>query len=137
MKSLPWLAASAVDEPEMPAKKTDKITLICASPPGKWPTKARDRRINRSVMPPLFIKLAVSRKKGTANKMNELYDLNISLNKTMGDKRGSKMRMGKAASPSAKATGTRIANSKKKPPKRTSAAIEGDKSEALKSRTPG
>jgi hypothetical protein len=45
--------------------------------------------------------------------------------------------MGKAASPSAKATGTRIANSKKKPPNRTSAAIEGDKSEALKSQTPG
>ena len=43
MKSLLWLAASAVDEPEMPAKNTDSNTLICASDPGKWPTSARDK----------------------------------------------------------------------------------------------
>jgi hypothetical protein len=41
MKSLPWLAASAVDDPEMPAKKTDRTTLICARPPGMPHQRAR------------------------------------------------------------------------------------------------
>ena len=36
------------------------------------PTMARDSRISRSVMPPTFIRLAVSRKNGTASRMNEL-----------------------------------------------------------------
>ena len=72
MKILLWLAASAVDEPETPAKKIDSTTLICASPPGKCPTSARDKRTSRSVMPPTFIRLAVSRKNGTASRMNEL-----------------------------------------------------------------
>jgi len=35
MKIFDWLAASAVDEPEMPAKNTDSSTLIWASAPGK------------------------------------------------------------------------------------------------------
>ena len=35
MKIFDWLAASAVEEPEMPAKNTDSSTLICASAPGK------------------------------------------------------------------------------------------------------
>ena len=72
MKILPWLAASAVDDPEMPAKKTDSSTLICASAPGKLPTIVRDRCTSLSVMPPTFIRLAVSRKNGTASRMNEL-----------------------------------------------------------------
>ena len=72
MKILLWLAASAVDDPEMPAKNTDITTLICASEPGKWPTIVRDRRTSRSVMPPTFIRFAVSRKNGTASRMNEL-----------------------------------------------------------------
>ena len=72
MKILLWLAASAVEEPEMPAKNTDSSTLICASAPGKLPTIVRDRRTSRSVMPPTFIRLAVSRKNGTASRMNEL-----------------------------------------------------------------
>ena len=72
IKSLPWLAASAVDEPEMPAKNTDNTTLICAKPPGKCPTSARDSRISLSVMPPVFIRLAVSKKNGTASKIKEL-----------------------------------------------------------------
>ncbi len=61
MKILLWLAASAVDEPEIPAKNTESSTLICASAPGKWPTIERDRRTSRSVTPPTFIRLAVSR----------------------------------------------------------------------------
>ena len=58
--------------PLMPAKKIDSTTLICASPPGKCPTRARDSRTSLSVMPPTFIRLAVSRKKGTASRMKEL-----------------------------------------------------------------
>ena len=72
MKILPWLAASAVDEPEMPAKKIDSTMLTCARLPGMRPTSARDSRTSRSVMPPVFIRLAVSRKKGTASRMKEL-----------------------------------------------------------------
>ena len=72
MNSFDCDAASAVDEPEMPAKKIDSTTLICARPPGKWPTSARDNRTSRSVMPPTFIRFAVSRKNGTASRMNEL-----------------------------------------------------------------
>jgi hypothetical protein len=71
MKIFDWLAASAVDEPEMPAKKTDSTTLICASRPGSADHRAR-QRTSRSVMPPTFIRLAVSRKNGTASRMNEL-----------------------------------------------------------------
>jgi hypothetical protein len=72
MNTLDWLAASAVEEPEMPAKKKESTTLIWASPPGQWPTMARERRISRSVMPPTFIRFAVRRKKGTASRMKEL-----------------------------------------------------------------
>ena len=72
MKILDWLAASAVEEPEMPAKKKDRTTLIWARLPGKCPTIDRDRRISRLVMPPPFIRLAVSRKNGTASRMKEL-----------------------------------------------------------------
>jgi hypothetical protein len=47
------------------------------------------------------------------------------------------MSTGNEARPKAKATGTRIANNKKKPPKRTSAAIDGERREEVKSQTPG
>src|SRR4029079_9948626 len=50
MKIFDWLAASAVDEPEMPAKNTESSTLIWARAPGKWPTMVRDRCTRRSVM---------------------------------------------------------------------------------------
>ena len=56
----------------MPAKKIDSTTFTCARPPGKWPTSAREKRTSRSVMPPTFIRLAASRKNGTASRMNEL-----------------------------------------------------------------
>jgi hypothetical protein len=72
MKIFDWLAASAVEEPEMPAKNTDSTTLICASDPGQLPTMERDRATRRSVMPPMLMRLAVSRKKGTASRMKEL-----------------------------------------------------------------
>ena len=61
-----------VEEPDTPAKKIDSTTLIWASPPGKCPTIVRERRSSRSVMPPMFIRFMVSRKNGTASRMNEL-----------------------------------------------------------------
>src|SRR5205809_2200042 len=125
MKILPWLAASAVDDPEMPAKKTDSSTLICASAPGKLPTIVRERRTSRSVMPPTFIRLAVSRKNGTASRMNELYALNVVLKTTIGESRGSMNSTGRQASPSANATGTRSTNSTKNVPNKSHAATTG------------
>src|SRR5437660_1059712 len=55
MKIFDWLAASAVEEPEMPAKNTESTTLICASEPGQCPTIERERPTNRTVMPPIHI----------------------------------------------------------------------------------
>src|SRR5262245_21638587 len=72
MKIFDWLAASAVEEPEMPAKNTDSTTLICASEPGQLPTIERDSATRRSVIPPTLIRLAVRRKKGTASRMKVL-----------------------------------------------------------------
>src|SRR5207249_9052337 len=125
MKILPWLAASAVDEPEIPAKKTDSSTLICASAPGKLPTIVRESRTRRSVMPPTFIRFAVRRKNGTASKMNELYALNVVLNTTIGESRGSMNSTGRQASPSANATGTRSTNNTKNVPNKSHAATTG------------
>src|SRR6476620_6056077 len=125
MKILPWLAASAVDEPEIPAKNTDSSTLICASAPGKLPTIVRDSVTSRSVMPPTFIRFAVSRKNGTASRMNELYALNVVLNITIGESRGSMNRTGRQARPSANATGTRRIRKKKNVPNSHSAATVG------------
>src|SRR6185312_2596263 len=125
MKILPWLAASAVDEPDIPAKNTDSSTLICASAPGKLPTIVLDSVTSRSVMPPTFIRLAVSRKNGTASRMNELYALNVVLKMTIGDSRGSMNSTGRLARPSANATGTRNSISRKNEPKSQIAATPG------------
>src|SRR5437868_12099398 len=125
MKIFDWLAASAVDEPEMPAKNTDSRTLICASAPGKLPTIARDRRTRRSVIPPTFIRFAVNRKNGTASRMKELYALNVVLKITIGDRRGSMISTGRQARPRAKAIGTRRIMSRKKPPNSHAAAAPG------------
>src|SRR5204863_10030095 len=125
MKIFDWLAASAVEEPEMPAKNTDSSTLIWASAPGKLPTVVRESRTRRSVMPTTFIKLAVSRKNCTARRMNELYALNVVLKTTIGEWRGSWNSTGKHASPSAKATGTRSTNSTKNVPNRSHDATTG------------
>src|SRR5438477_8737515 len=125
MKILDWLAASAVEEPEMPAKNTDSTTLICASDPGQCPTIERDSATRRSVIPPTFIRLAVSRKNGTASRMNELYALNVVLNTTIGESRGSTNSTGRQASPSANATGTRRINNTKNVPNRSHAATVG------------
>ena len=60
---------AAAADPESPDLQR---RLSRASPPGRWPTKARDSRISRSVMPALFIMLAARRKKGTANSTKAL-----------------------------------------------------------------
>src|SRR5437016_1142000 len=125
MKIFDWLAASAVEEPEMPAKNTESRTLICASAPGKLPTMVRDSRTSRSVMPPTFIRLAVSRKNGTASRMNELYALKVSLNSVIGESRGSNPSSGRHARPSANATGTRMSTNAPNVPNSASAAIPG------------
>ena len=72
MKIFDWLAASAVEEPEMPAKKSESTTFTCAKAARKWPTRSRERRTSRVVMPPTFIRFAVNRKNGTASRMKEL-----------------------------------------------------------------
>src|ERR1044072_4449598 len=72
MKIFNCLSASAVEEPEMPAKNTDSTTLICASDPGQCPTIERDSATRRSVIPPMLIRWWVRRKNGTASRMNEL-----------------------------------------------------------------
>lgn len=130
MKILDWLAASAVELPDIPAKKIDKTTLIWASPPGKCPTIARDRRTRRSVMPPTFMRLAVSKKNGTASKMKLLYALKVSWTRTSGVSLGSIRRGGRQASASAKATGTRNVKNAKKSPKRSPAACPGERTAA-------
>ena len=60
---------------EIPVGMADGLadyTFTCAKPPGKCPTRSRDSRTSRVVMPPTFIRFAVSRKNGTASRMNEL-----------------------------------------------------------------
>src|SRR5262245_55419683 len=72
MKIFDWLAASAVEEPEMPAKNTESTTLICANDPGIHPTRERESFTSRLVMPPTLIRFAVSRQNGTASRMKAL-----------------------------------------------------------------
>ena len=72
MRILPQPAASAVDDPEMPANSMDTITLTWPRPPGSQPVRTRARSIRRSVILPAFIRFAASRKNGTASRMKEL-----------------------------------------------------------------
>src|ERR1700674_1687835 len=107
MSTPPTPAASAVDDPEMPAKSMDTSTPTWPSPPGRCPTSARESLISLSVMPAVFIRFAASMKNGIASRRNELYDLSISLSSRKGVRRSSMKNTGTHASPSAKATGTR------------------------------
>jgi len=70
----PQPAASAVDEPDIPANNIDTTTLTWPRPPGSQPVMTFARSIIRSVILPEFIKFAASKKNGTASKINELYD---------------------------------------------------------------
>ena len=68
----PHPAASAVDDPEIPANNIDTITLTWPRPPGSQPVNTVAKPISRSVIFPLFMRLAASRKNGTASKMNDV-----------------------------------------------------------------
>ena len=121
----PIPAASAVDEPEIPANSMLTITLTCPNPPGKCPTDARASLTSRSVMPAAFIRFAASKKNGTASRMNELYDFHISLISRMGVSRSSSHIIGRQASPSANETGTRKTISAPNEPNMITAASMG------------
>ena len=125
MKSLAWLAASAVEDPETPAKSTDSTTLICARLPGRWPTIARVQLNSRSVMPPEFIRLAASRKNGTASSRNELNAVNIVETMTVRSSRGSSASGGTQAIASAKATGMRTSSAPNSTPNISAATNPG------------
>ena len=72
IRILPMPAASAVDDPEIPAKSIDTATFTWPSPPGSQPVSTRASSIRRSVTLPEFIRFAARRKKGTASRMKEL-----------------------------------------------------------------
>ena len=59
-------AASAVDDPEIPAKIMLTTTLICPRPPLKCPTMACESSTSRWVIPEEFIRFAARMKNGTA-----------------------------------------------------------------------
>jgi hypothetical protein len=67
--SRPEPAASAIAEPDIPAKITLCTTLTWASPPRKRPTIASQKRSSRSVMVPLFMISAARMKSGTASRI--------------------------------------------------------------------
>src|SRR5438876_4946514 len=125
MRTPPTPAASAVEDPEIPAKSIDTSTLTWPSPPGRWPTSTRDRLISFSVMPAVFIRFAASMKNGIARSRKELYDLSISFNSRNGVSRSSMKKTGTQASPSAKATGTRRMMSSAKTPNKIAATSAG------------
>ena len=65
--SLPEPAASASAEPDMLAKTTLCSTLTCASPPGKRPTMALQKRSSLSMMLPVLMKVAARMNSGIAS----------------------------------------------------------------------
>jgi hypothetical protein len=75
MSTFPIPAASAFEDPLIPAKSIDTRTLICPNPPGRCPTVTRARSINFFVIPFSFIRFAASRKKGTERRRKELNEM--------------------------------------------------------------
>ena len=65
--SLPLPAASAMADPDMPAKMMLWTTLTCARPPRKRPTIALQNCSSRSVMLPVFMNSAARMNSGTAS----------------------------------------------------------------------
>ena len=70
---LPEPAASAMAEPDMPAKMIDWTTLTCARPPRKRPTSASQKRSSRPVIEPEFMISAERMKSGTARSSQPVY----------------------------------------------------------------
>ena len=66
---LPVPAASAMAEPDMPAKMIDCRMLTKASPPRKRPTTALQNSSRRAVIDPMFINSAARMNSGTARMM--------------------------------------------------------------------
>ena len=64
---LPVPTASAMAEPDMPAKMMLWTTLTCARPPRKRPTIALQNCSRRSVMLPVFMNSAARMNSGTAS----------------------------------------------------------------------
>ena len=65
MNIFDWLAASAVEEPDIPGEKEREHHVDLRQAAGEVPDhRPRQQSCSRSVMPPTFIRLAVSRKNG-------------------------------------------------------------------------
>ena len=105
----PSPAASAFEEPEMPAKIMLVTTLTWPRPPGRWPTMAWASRSSMLVMPAQFMRLAARTKNGMASKMKEPYWIIMRWSSMMGVTCGVRMRMGTTEKASAKEIGTRSA----------------------------
>ena len=69
MTILPLPAASAMAEPDMPAKMMLCTTFTWPSPPRKRPTSKLQKRSSRSVIVPAFISPAEKMNSGTASRM--------------------------------------------------------------------
>jgi hypothetical protein len=70
MNTAPIPAASAVLDPEMPAKNMPTTTLTWARPPRRCPTMAMARLTSRSEIPPAFIRLPARKKNGSDRSVN-------------------------------------------------------------------
>ena len=68
MKTVLSAAASAVEEPEIPAKIMPTTTVTWAKPPLMWPTSVMASLIKRWVMPPSFMILPERIKNGIARR---------------------------------------------------------------------
>ena len=71
MRIVPVAAASATEEPDIPAMIMLTTTETLASPPVMCPTRARANLTRRSVTPPFSINSPASMKRGTARSGKE------------------------------------------------------------------
>ena len=118
MKIFHWLAASAVDDPEMPAKKIDSTTFICASAPGKCPTM-RARQAHQAVGDAADVHQVRGEQEERHREQDERV---VGVEGLLHQRHRRELLLddsiGRQARPSANATGTRSASSAKKTPNR-------------------
>ena len=74
---LPRPTASAVAEPDIPAKMMEATTQTWPSPPVMWPTQVRAKSKRRLVIPPVFMMLPARMKRGIASKVKLSTVVNI------------------------------------------------------------
>ena len=67
MITRPMPTASAIAEPDMPAKMMLATTLTCPRPPRNLPTSTWQNLSKRSVRLPLFMRSAARMNRGTAS----------------------------------------------------------------------